>query len=146
MNINRLLEITNDLEQCAFCPDEDCTDICARCDKVKPITAAELRRYFQQVRETLSEHDALKAEKTKKTPEAEKKLSFVETKVKCPFCEGENQNARIFEDKENKEFFEYCPVCGIETTNVFTSKAKAVKAFSDGKTKKIRGKETGGVE
>lgn len=41
MELNRLLEITNDLERCAFCPDANCTDICARCDKVKPITAAE---------------------------------------------------------------------------------------------------------
>lgn len=58
MELNRLLEITIDLEQCAFC-----TDICACCDKVKP--ERELRRYYQQVREMLSEHDALKAENAK---------------------------------------------------------------------------------
>lgn len=72
---------------------------------------------------------------------AGKLLSFKETKAKCPFCGGENQNARIYEDTENKEFFEYCPVCGIETTDAFGSKAKAVKAFSEGKTNKITGKE-----
>lgn len=44
MNINRLLEITNDREQCEFCPDPTwCENICTRCNKVKPITAEELR-------------------------------------------------------------------------------------------------------
>lgn len=75
------------------------------------------------------------------TPTNEKKQGPTETKIKCPFCEGENENARIFEDRENKEFFVYCPVCGIETKDVFGSRAKAVKAFSEGKTKKITGSE-----
>ncbi|MBQ4268417.1 MAG: hypothetical protein IJB97_02070 [Clostridia bacterium] len=74
-------------------------------------------------------------------PEAEKKQSFTETKTNCPFCEGENENAIVYEDKENKEFFVYCPVCGIETTDSFASKAKAVKAFSEGKTKSITKRE-----
>ena len=109
MNINRLLEITNDLEQCAFCPDEDCTDICARCDKVKPITAAELRRYFQQVRETLSEHDALKAENAKlrsklKTMQEE----YFET------CFGECESCRFYvepdADDSNTPTEGYCSI------------------------------------
>ena len=85
-------------------------------------------------------------ERQEDAPEAEKNRSFTETKAKCPFCEGENQNARIYEDKKNKEFFVYCPVCGIETADVFNSKAKAVKAFSEGETKNITGKEAGGGE
>lgn len=60
MELNRLLEITNDLERCAFCPDEDCTDICARCDKVKPITAAELQEYYREVRKALMENASLR--------------------------------------------------------------------------------------
>lgn len=78
-------------------------------------------------------------EKTGEAPEAGKNMSF--TGTKCPFCEGENENARIFEDRKNKEYFVYCPVCGIETTDVFSSKAKAVKAFLEGKTKSITEKE-----
>ena len=61
--------------------------------------------------------------------------------MKCPFCEGENNNARVYEDKQNKEYFVYCPKCGIETKDTFTSKAKAVKAFTEGKTKKVTGSE-----
>lgn len=73
------------------------------------------------------------------TPE-EKRL-FTETPMQCPFCEGENSNARVYEDKQNKEYFVYCPKCGIETKDTFTSKAKAVKAFTEGKTKKVTGSE-----
>lgn len=36
-----------------------------------------------------------------------------------------------------KEYFVYCPKCGIETKDTFNSKAKAVKAFAEGKTKKV---------
>lgn len=83
-------------------------------------------------------HDA-DAEETDDTPE-EKRL-FTETPMQCPFCEGENSNARVYEDKQNKEYFVYCPKCGIETKDTFTSKAKAVKAFTEGKTKKVTGSE-----
>ena len=76
---------------------------------------------------------------TDDTPE-EKRL-FTETPMQCPFCEGENSNARVYEDKQNKEYFVYCPKCGIETKDTFTSKAKAVKAFTEGKTKKVTGSE-----
>ena len=75
----------------------------------------------------------------RRTPE-EKRL-FTETPMQCPFCEGENSNARVYEDKQNKEYFVYCPKCGIETKDTFTSKAKAVKAFTEGKTKKVTGSE-----
>ena len=78
-------------------------------------------------------------------PETEKEQSFTETKTKCPFCEGENENAIIYADNENKEFFVYCQKCGIETKDVFSSKAKALKAFSDGKTKSVVEKEAGGA-
>ena len=71
----------------------------------------------------------------------EEKCLFTETPMKCPFCEGENSNARVCEDKQNKEYFVYCQKCGIETKDTFTSKAKAVKAFTEGKTKKIKGSE-----
>ena len=84
------------------------------------------------------QHDA-DAEETDDTPE-EKRL-FTETPIQCPFCEGENSNARVYEDKQNKEYFVYCQKCGIETKDTFTSKAKAVKAFTEGKTKKVTGSE-----
>lgn len=82
---------------------------------------------------------------TDEKPEAgdtpEEKTAFTEKPMKCPFCEGENNNARIYEDKQNKEYFVYCAECGIETKDTFTSKAKAIKAFEEGKTKKIAGNE-----
>lgn len=62
MELNRLLEITNDREQCAFCADEDCTDICAHCDKVKPITEEELQEYFREVRWLISENVRLRGD------------------------------------------------------------------------------------
>ena len=42
----------------------------------------------------------------------EEKRLFTETPMKCPFCEGENSNARVYEDKQNKEYFVYCQKCG----------------------------------
>lgn len=60
MELNRLLEIANDRERCEFCPDEYCIDICARCDKVKPITVEDLREFYQQVREALTENANLR--------------------------------------------------------------------------------------
>lgn len=60
MELNRLLEITNDLERCVFCPDENCADVCARFKKVKPITVEDLREFYQQVREALTENDSLR--------------------------------------------------------------------------------------
>lgn len=71
---------------------------------------------------------------------------FTEKKTKCPHCGGEVENAVIYADEENKEYFVYCPICGIETAETYTSKAKALKAFADGKTKPISGKEAGGGE
>lgn len=63
MELNRLLEITNDREQCEFCPDPTwCENICTRCNKVKPITAEELREYYREVRKALKEDARLKAE------------------------------------------------------------------------------------
>lgn len=57
MELNRLLEITNDLETCEFCPDPTwCENICTRCNKVKPITAEELREYYREVRWLISEN------------------------------------------------------------------------------------------
>lgn len=57
MNINRLHEITVDLERCALCPDKDYG--CEHCD-VDPDTQEELREYYQQVREALAENAALR--------------------------------------------------------------------------------------
>ena len=65
---------------------------------------------------------------------------------KCPHCGGDVENAIIYADEENKEYFVYCPICGIETVETYASKAKALKAFADGKTKPISGKEAGGGE
>lgn len=64
----------------------------------------------------------------------------------CPRCGGDVENAIIYADEENKEYFVYCPICGIETVETYASKAKALKAFADGKTKPISGKEAGGGE
>lgn len=80
-------------------------------------------------------------EKLEEAQKTEKNRRITETKTKCPFCEGENENARIFEDRKNKEYFVYCPVCGIETIGTFDSKTKAQKAFLEGKTKNITEKE-----
>lgn len=66
------------------------------------------------------------------------KLNFDEEPVKCPFCNGENKNAVIFKNEKEKEYFVYCRCCGIETKDSFPTKAKAIKAFADGETKKIK--------
>ena len=77
------------------------------------------------------------AEKLKTDNAPEKKRLCTETPMKCPFCEGENSNARVYEDKQNKEYFVYCPKCSIETKDTFTNKAKAVKAFESGENRDI---------
>lgn len=81
MELNRLLEIANDLERCEFCPDEYCIDICARCDKVKPITVGDLREFYQQVREALTENASLRG-KLKDMQEEYFKTCFGE----CEMC------------------------------------------------------------
>lgn len=96
-------------------------------------------RYLAPVADVLDVLELYERRTTDGAPE-EKRL-FTETHMKCPFCEGENSNARVYEDKQNKEYFVYCQKCGIETKDTFTSKAKAVKAFTEGKTKKITGSE-----
>jgi len=82
------------------------------------------------------------------TPDAdaqqeEKEQTFTETETTCPFCEDGTGNAKVYEDKKNKEFFVYCPRCGIETKDTFTSRSKAIKAFCEGKTRKIAQGEAG---
>lgn len=62
MELNRLLEITNDRERCEFCPDADNDETCLSCEKVNPITAEELREYHRKVRKALAENAKLKAE------------------------------------------------------------------------------------
>lgn len=88
MDINRLLEITNDLERCALCPDKDYG--CEHCD-VDPDTQEELREYYQQVKETLSEHDALKAENAKLRS---KLKSYGEEYLET--CFGECESCRFY--------------------------------------------------
>lgn len=80
-------------------------------------------------------------------PEAatqEEKPKYTDTKIPCPHCGGDNKNAILCADTENKEFFVYCQTCGIETIDTFKSKAKAIKAFTDGKTRSITGSEGDG--
>lgn len=63
MELNRLLEITNDRETCEFCPDPTwCENICTRCNKVKPITAEELQEYYREVRWLISENVRLRGD------------------------------------------------------------------------------------
>lgn len=72
---------------------------------------------------------------TDKSSKEGKNITFKEVKTKCPFCDGDNENAIIFTDKPNKEYFVYCEKCKIETIDTYKSKAEALKAFSEGKTK-----------
>ena len=69
-------------------------------------------------------------------------MRYKETKIKCPHCKEENQNAIVWCDAAAKEYFVYCQMCGIETIDTFPTVARAIKAFSDGKNKNIieRGK------
>ena len=62
---------------------------------------------------------------------------YKETKIKCPHCKEENKNAIVWCDAAEREYFVYCQKCGIETIDVFPTAARAIKAFSDGKNKKI---------
>ncbi|MBS5873443.1 MAG: hypothetical protein KIC46_04910 [Clostridiales bacterium] len=60
MELNRLLEITNDREQCEFCPDIDNVEMCLSCDKVKPITVKELQEYYREIKKMLTENASLR--------------------------------------------------------------------------------------
>lgn len=64
-------------------------------------------------------------------------LRNMEEYIQCPFCKGENKSAVVFFDGPVKEYFVYCKACGIETVDVFKTKAAAIKAFTAGKNKKI---------
>ena len=64
-------------------------------------------------------------------------LRNTEEYIQCPFCKGENKSAVVFFDGPVKEYFVYCKACGIETVDVFKTKAAAIKAFTAGKNKKI---------
>lgn len=85
MELNRLLEITNDLERCTFCQNE-CPggDIC---ENVKLITAEELREYYREVRKSLKEDARLKAE----LELAKKDMTrLVNENESCSVCNYEN--------------------------------------------------------
>lgn len=101
---------------------------------------------FEQVAAVVRVFSDEHTERTEEAPEAGEERKFTETKTKCPHCGGDLENAIVFADEENKEYFVYCPICGIETAETYASKAKALKAFADGKTKPISGKEAGGGE
>lgn len=93
MELNRLLEITNDRERCSFCPDEDNDEMCLSCDKVKPITAAELREYYGEVRKAFKDNAYLKAENSRLWSEMEAAVNDMERLVvfsadPCEVCEG----------------------------------------------------------
>ncbi len=72
----------------------------------------------------------------KSMPKVPEKTKFKESKIECPFCRGK-ENATIFEDAENEEYFVFCKTCGIETKKTYKTKSGAIKAFSEGKTKRI---------
>lgn len=44
-------------------------------------------------------------EKLEEAQKTEKNRRITETKTKCPFCEGENENARIFADGKTKPIY-----------------------------------------
>ena len=64
-------------------------------------------------------------------------LRNTEEYIQCPLCKGENKSAVVFFDGPAKEYFVYCKACGLETVDVFKTKAAAIKAFTAGKTRKI---------
>jgi hypothetical protein len=77
-----------------------------------------------------SEHTAQPQQQRKKP---------TEEKTKCNHCKDDNnQNAVIYADTENKEYFVYCRTCGIETVETFKSKKAATNAFNSGEVKKIK--------
>lgn len=53
MKLNRLLEITNDLERCGLCLIVGCE--CECCDTER-ITANDLRKYYREIRKVLTEN------------------------------------------------------------------------------------------
>lgn len=65
-----------------------------------------------------------------------------ETRICCPYCEGENENAIVYEDADNKEYFVFCETCGRETVDAYKTKARAIKAFADGKVQPIKAPKT----
>lgn len=53
--------------------------------------------------------------------------------IKCPFCDGNNENATLVCNSAANEYFVYCDNCGIETADVFLNPEHAIKFFSQGK-------------
>lgn len=51
MKLNRLLEITNDLERCGLCLIVGC-----ECCDTERITANDLRKYYREIRKVLTEN------------------------------------------------------------------------------------------
>lgn len=66
----------------------------------------------------------------------QKSPKFIEKKMNCPYCEG-REHSFIFYDINEKEYFAYCKACGIEKVETYKTEARALKAFLEGKTKKI---------
>jgi transcription elongation factor Elf1 len=107
-------------------------------DKItNDIVAGAMILYFGGGIDMILPQESGKSEPSEANEVTKKKPLFKMTKMKCPFCEGENSNARVYEDKQNKEYFVYCLKCGIETKDFFTSKEKAVKAFESGENRDI---------
>lgn len=106
-------------------------------DITNNIVAGAMILYFGGGIDKILPQKSGKSEPPEANEVTEKKRLLTETPMKCPFCEGENSNARVYEDKQNKEYFVYCPKCGIETKDFFTSKEKAVKAFEAGENRDI---------
>lgn len=60
-----------------------------------------------------------------------------ETRICCPYCGGDNKNAVVYEDHDNKEYFVFCETCGHETVEAYKTKARAIEAFVNGKNRTI---------
>lgn len=96
------------------------------------------RAYISSLRFTDRETEEITAQITppRKKP--------IEEKTRCHHCENkDNQNATIYADIENKEYFVYCRSCGIETTEAYKSKKAAIKAFESGEIKRIKERSDG---
>ena len=81
-------------------------------------------------------------DKTPVTPKAlgskPKPYKVKESKVNCPYCgKEENNNAILYEDSKNREYFVYCDMCQLETIGIYKSKTKALCAFESGEVKNI---------
>lgn len=94
-------------------------------DKItNDIVAGAMILYFGGNIDMILPQESGKSEPSEANEVTKKKPLFKMTKMKCPFCEGENKNAEICENVRDKEYFVYCTKCGAKHEKALQAKRK----------------------